>query len=112
MEGFPKQPQALETSPLSDRDKVLQALESSLSGVALERFMAMKPAGTPGESFARWVDDFNAATPEERGKGIRDTGRPLTEHHDITETLQTASGHSLIVTLHKSGEVTLSTPTV
>ena len=69
----------------------------------------MKAAGTPTESFTRWIDDFNSASAQERGAGKYDHGRPGEENVDITTEVTTGSGHPLSVTLHKNGEITLAT---
>lgn len=98
-----------EKSVLTNEEKVVSALDHNLSGVALERWMAMKATGTPFSSFERWIDDFNATSAEERGKGRYDHSRTLDEHIDITIELNTASGFPLQVTLHKNGELTLDT---
>jgi len=103
----PEVPKRSESVALTDKEKVFQALEHSLTGTALERWMAMKSAGTPESSFTKWVEDFNASSPEERGKGKYDHNRPLTEHVDVSLPLMSPSGHAYQVTLHKNGEVTL-----
>jgi hypothetical protein len=98
-----------EKSVLTNEEKIVSALDYNLEGDALVRWMSMKATGAPVESFVRWVDDFNATTAEERGKGKYDHSRTLDENVDIVEELKTGSGFPLIVTLHKNGEITFST---
>lgn len=98
-----------EKSVLTNEEKVISALNYNLEGEALVNWMSMKATGSPVESFVQWVDVFNQATPEDRGKGKYDHSRTLDENVDIVEELTTGSGFPLTVTLHKSGEVTLST---
>ena len=99
-----------EKSVLTDQEKVLSALTHNLDGQALTTWMAMTVTGTPVESFTRWVEDFNSATPEDRGKGKYDHSRTLDENVDVTEEITTGSGYPLQVTLHKNGEITFATP--
>lgn len=110
MEGFPVNQPVPESSGLTDREKVVQALQNTLGDDALALYTALvSPMPYPQESFYAWVRDFNALPPEERGAGQYDQSRPLTDNVDVTETLSTPQGYPLSVTLHKNGEVTLST---
>lgn len=111
MEGIsatPK-PEKAVSPELSAHELVLQSLQHNLEGVALERFMAMS-AGlqTPVESFIKWIDDFNEASAEERGKGKYDHDRTLDNHVDVSADFTSPSGFAYTATLHKNGEVTLS----
>ncbi len=99
-----------EKSVLTDHEKVVSALQYSLGGNALATWMAMKATGTPVESFTRWVDDFNAASKEERGYDRYDHSRPGEEDIDLVTDMTTGSGFPLTVTLHKNGEITFATP--
>ena len=101
-----------EKSVLSNTEKILSALDHSLDGDALAKWMAMKPVGSPVSSFVLWVEAFNAASPEDRGKGKHDHSRTLDENVDVIEEIETGSGFPLTVTLHKNGEVTLATSLV
>lgn len=98
-----------EKSVLTDEEKVVSALTYSLNSQALVLWMAMKDATSPATSFVRWVEEFNATSAEERGKGKYDHGRPGEENVDIIVDLKTAPGYPLTVTLHKNGEITFAT---
>ncbi len=95
---------------LTSEEQVLSALSHNLDGQALSTWMAMTVTGTPVESFVSWIERFNVATPEERGKGKYDHSRTLDENVDVTVELTTGSGFPLTATLHKNGEITLATP--
>jgi len=97
-----------EEAPLTNKEQILSALRHSLDGEALSTWMAMMPAGAPVSSFIRWVDEFNSASPEDRGKGKYDHSRTLEKNIDITEVIKTGSGFDVEVTLHKNGEITLA----
>lgn len=94
----------------------MNALRYSLSGVALERWMAL--VGTlqhvPTTTVEKWVEDFNATSPTERGAGQYDHSRvgDHDEHQDVTISRKTISGFPFSVTLHKNGEVTLASELV
>jgi hypothetical protein len=107
--GYATPTNKYEKSVLTPGERVQSALDHSLEGGALAIWMAMKPAGMPAESFARWVDEFNSASAEERGAGRYDHGRPGDENIDITSEIITGSGYPLSVTLHKNGEITFAT---
>ena len=98
-----------EKSVLTNHEKVVSALSHNLDGQALSTWMAMTVAGTPVESFLSWIERFNVATPEERGKGKYDHSRTLDENVDTVVELTTGSGFPLTVTLHKNGEITFAT---
>jgi len=99
-----------EENPLTPRERILSALEHSIDGEALAVWMAMKPVGTSVDSFLRWVNEFNATDAQDRGEGKYDHNRTLDQNVAITEIIKTGSGFDLSVTLHKSGEITFSTP--
>lgn len=103
-------PEKASSPELSPQELVQQSLgHPHLSGVALERYMAMTAGlSTPVESFIRWIEDFNAASAEERGKDRYDHNRTLDKHVDVSAEFTSPSGHGYTATLHKNGEVTLS----
>lgn len=98
-----------EKSVLTNQEKVLSSLAYNLGGAAQTTWMAMNATGTSLESFSRWVEDFNATTPTERGAGQYDHSRTLDENVDITEEVTVGSGYVLHITLRKSGEISLAT---
>lgn len=109
--GMPKSPQP-EASVLDSNEQVLNALRYNLSGVALERWMALisNMQKIPSATIEKWIEDFNATSSEERGAGRYDHSRTgdSQEHKDISISRQTISGFPFSVTLHKNGEVTLA----
>ena len=101
-------PVSRETTLTTD-ELVGSALMHSLTGEAQMLFSAISSSMDTPESFIRWVDEFNACSPEERGAGKYDQGRPLTENVDRVATRSTSKGYPYTVTLHKNGEITLET---
>ncbi len=100
-----------EAVPLSDKEKVMSALQHNLDGEALARWMGMSVGmQTPVESFTKWIADFNACSPVERGQGKYDHGRPLEPRaEDITVPLTSPSGYAYTATLHADGQISFAT---
>lgn len=110
MEGYkaPEQSKTPEASILTDREKITEAL-TRLGNDPLSMYTAIvSPMPYPQESFLRWIDDFNTFPAEERGLNAYDHSRSLTEHVDISVDMRIPSGYPLTATLHKNGEMTLS----
>lgn len=110
--GMPK-PQQPEASVLDDNEIVSQALHyknNKLQGDALEIWTAL--TGTLQQistsTAERWVQEFNATSPTDRGAGTYDHSQSLEQRKDVTVSRQTVSGFPFSITLHKNGEVTLA----
>lgn len=109
---MPQQPKTPEAPVLSNREKIIQAMKNTLSDDALVLYSAMiSPIPYPQESFHAWIAEFNALPASARGEGQYDHGRTLGERDgaEISDLFTAHEGRPLTVTLHKNGEITLST---
>lgn len=95
-----------EKAPLTGDERIMSALEHSLSGEAKALFGSVATATTQ-EEFLTAIHTFNAHPREERGFGTYDHDRPLTQNIDYTKNASTPKGYPYTITLHQDGDVTL-----
>ncbi len=104
---FPQTPRTPEASTLTDNDVVEDGLRN-LGNDALSLYTALNsPMPYPQESFEQWIDSFNTLPPEERSRGVYDSGQVLAERKKVSRNVQTPGGYLYTINRDEEGEITL-----